>query len=326
MTELITALGELAFASRIRRLAERLMQDISLVYREQGLAFEPRWFLLFYELGRSGPLAVTDLAARIGVTHPAVNQLAAELLRKGLLIQRGDSRDKRRRLLGLSPAGKRLLEKLRPVWDEIRAANADLLAEAESSLLTEVGKLERLLDQRSMYQRVNLRLKQRLLDRVEIVPYRPQYRRRFKTLNLEWLEKCFTVESRDLAVLNDPEREIIGRGGRILFARCDGEIIGTCAIVPEGGGDFELIKMAVDPAHRGLQAGRKLALAAIAEARQLGGARLIARTSVRLEAAVRLYRSLGFEDRGSDRSGDYQRPTIVLVLELKITKPKREQQ
>lgn len=317
MNDQVASPDLLDVAGRLRRLSERLQRDADGIYRDLGLPFEARWFRLFRELDRGGPLAVTDLAGRLGVTHPAVSQLAAELLARGLLRRLRDPGDGRRRLLALSPRGRRLRASLEPAWGEIGRASDGLLAEAGGSLLAGIGALERLLDRRDLRQRVRARLKQRLLDHVEIVPYRPRYRCHFKALNMEWLGKYFTAEPRDLAVLDDPGRRIIGRGGRVLFARLDGRIIGTCAIVPEGNGDFELVKMAVHPAHRGAQAGRKLALAAIAEARLLGGGRLIARTSNRLKAAVGLYRSLGFADEGADRSGQYRRPTIVLALDLK---------
>jgi ribosomal protein S18 acetylase RimI-like enzyme len=75
--------------------------------------------------------------------------------------------------------------------------------------------------------------------------------------------------------------------------------------------------MAVDPRHRGRQVGRRLTLAAIEEARNRGAEELIARTNTVLEAANRLYRSMGFEFRGADTSEDYLRRTIVFTLRLK---------
>ncbi|MCU0606807.1 MAG: GNAT family N-acetyltransferase [Candidatus Edwardsbacteria bacterium] len=152
---------------------------------------------------------------------------------------------------------------------------------------------------------------------VEIIDFRPSLKRHFKALNLEWLRAFFSVERADLAVLDHPEREIIARGGVVLFARSGGRIVGTCAIVPRGGKAFELIKMAVAPDHRGLGIGKLLCLAALTRAGELGAAELVARTSPKLEAANRLYRSLGFVPAGDDQSGDYRRPTIVLRYPLR---------
>jgi hypothetical protein len=44
MTDVIQQLGALAFASRLKRLSERLQRDVSRVYREQKLEFHARCF------------------------------------------------------------------------------------------------------------------------------------------------------------------------------------------------------------------------------------------------------------------------------------------
>jgi hypothetical protein len=64
-------------------------------------------------------------------------------------------------------------------------------------------------------------------------------------LNLEWLERWFTVEPIDREVLGDPETHILAGGGHVLFA-VDGEghAVGTVALKHEGDGVFELTKMA----------------------------------------------------------------------------------
>jgi DNA-binding MarR family transcriptional regulator/N-acetylglutamate synthase-like GNAT family acetyltransferase len=316
MHELIAELGELALASRLRRLAERLMLDVSRVYHEQGLDFEPRWFLIFFELARSGPLPVTELASRVGVTHPAVNQIAHEMTRHGLLRSTSDRRDGRRRLLGLSPAGLKLLPLLQAVWQEVREATAELLDEATPGLLGQLAQVELALDRRNMYQRVSERLKRGQLAEVEIIPYRPTLRKYFQSLNLEWLRRLFTVEPADQAVLDRPGSTIIAKGGAILFARVKGKVVGTCALLPATLGQMELLKLAVDPGWQGRQVGQRLVLAAIEKARSMGARELIARSSPRLEAANRLYHSLKFSYAGADSSGTYRRRTIVFKLDL----------
>lgn len=317
MPELIAELGELAFASRLKRLSERLMEDVSQVYRDCGVDFEPKWFLIFYQLGQAGPQTVTGLAQQIGVTHPAVNQAAAELIRSGMLSSKSDKSDKRKRILSLSPKGRQRYEQLKPVWQQVKDATAELITETDSGLLQEIENIERALDKRAMYQRIKDRIKEQQQGQVEIKDYNPSYKRYFKQLNLKWLNRHFRPEPADLLVLNDPQRQVMDKGGQVLFAKIGDDIVGTCAIIPAGDQNYELVKMAVSPEFRGRQVGRKLALAAIVRARELGGGQLIARTSPKLEAANRLYRSLGFKYSGRDSSRDYQRQTVVLKLNLK---------
>ena len=314
MPELIAALGELALASRLRRLSDLLSQDVSRIYHEQGLEFEPRWFLLFYELDRSGPLEATELADRIGLSRAAVKDVMTELVRKGLLRSSGRPGS---RELDLSTKGRRMVAKLKPIWQEIRRATAAFLAESGPGLLAELEQCEQAIRRRSMYLRVSDRIGRRRLADVKIVPYCRRHRDAFRALNLEWLEQFFTVEPVDRAVLDDPEREIIRKGGEVLFARVDGDVVGTCALVRLDRRRFELTKLAVGAPFRGGHVGRKLALAAIDRARRRGACELVARSNPRLEAANRLYSSLGFECVGADDSGKYSRPTILYRLALK---------
>lgn len=320
MPELIAELGELAFASRLKRLSDRLMEDVSRVYSDCGVDFEPKWFLIFYHLGQSGPQSVTGLAQQIGVTHPAVNQAAAELIRSGMLSSHADKNDKRKRMLSLSPKGRQMYEQLKPAWQQVKDATAELIKETDSGLLQEIENIERALDKRTMYQRIKDLVKEQQQGQVEITGYHPSYKKYFKQLNLEWLNRYFHPEPADLSVLKDPQRQVLNKGGQVLFARVGDKIVGTCAIIPSDGRSYELVKMAVSPEFRGRQVGRKLALAAIGKARELGAGQLLARTSPKLEAANRLYRSLGFKYSGRDNSLAYQRQTVVLKLNLKTNK------
>jgi GNAT superfamily N-acetyltransferase len=61
------------------------------------------------------------------------------------------------------------------------------------------------------------------------------------------------------------ETYILQLDGVIFFARLDEDIVGTCALLHESPGVYELSKMGVDENFRGLGAGRRLLDAAIAE-------------------------------------------------------------
>ena len=137
----------------------------------------------------------------------------------------------------------------------------------------------------------------RLYDtaRREVVPFDPALRDHFRRLNQQWLERHFRVEGVDRTLFADPEGLIIAPGGAIFFARYAGEVVGTCALIRESEGVFELSKMGVDENFRGLGAGRALLDAAIAEYRRRGGKELF------LESNSRLDRALADRGRGSER-------------------------
>jgi DNA-binding MarR family transcriptional regulator len=115
MNSLIKNLGELAVASRLRMLSEKLLHDVSKIYHEQNLDFEPRWFLIFFQLTLKSPMSITEIADAIGITHPAVNQIAGEMLKAKIIKSFTDKIDKRRRLLSLSREGEKMLSLIKPI-------------------------------------------------------------------------------------------------------------------------------------------------------------------------------------------------------------------
>ena len=151
--------------------------------------------------------------------------------------------------------------------------------------------------------------------KAQIIPFEPRYRGDFKRLNIAWLEKFFRVEPLDADVLSNPEANILDPGGRILFAKVGGEIAGTCALIPEGGGRYELSKMAVDERFQGLGLGRLLLEAAVAEFKKMGGAELFLESSSKLGPAIRLYETSGFKHRPRTVASHYERADVYMVYE-----------
>lgn len=152
---IIEELGSLALATRLKNLSERLARDVAQIYKESAFDFEPRWFAMIYALKEGEELAVTELSAMLKQTHPAVNQVANILVEKGLVEERKDFSDQRKRLLKLSLKGQNLVGKMDSTWERIREANDELLKEAAGGLLSSLDKVESALDDQSMYERVN---------------------------------------------------------------------------------------------------------------------------------------------------------------------------
>jgi len=316
--DMINELGELAFASRLKRLSERLLKDVSRIYSDLNVDFEARWFSIFHTLARHAPMPVTALAHAVGLTHTAVNQVAAEMTEKKLVLSAKDRSDERRRLLRLSKKGRAVAAALEPAWREIRESTRELIAASGRDVLQGIGRIEELLDERDMYERVCARLKIEPVRDVEIVDYRPAYKKHFRSLNSQWLKELFVVEKYDEALLSDPNGRIVRKGGAVLFARMEGGIVGACALVNHGGGVFELTKMAVAPHARGRKIGMRLARAVIDRAAELGATTVFLETSPRLTAAIRLYEKLGFTKTARSPLGPsrYKRRTFAMQLEL----------
>jgi DNA-binding MarR family transcriptional regulator len=117
MIDSILQLKDLAVATRTRKLSDRLMQEANSIYKALNIDFEIRWFTMFYLLSYcEKPMSILDIASSLGVTHPAVNQMAQEMLDRDLIYASMDSCDRRKRLLALSEKGRQLLPILEIIW------------------------------------------------------------------------------------------------------------------------------------------------------------------------------------------------------------------
>jgi GNAT superfamily N-acetyltransferase len=84
--------------------------------------------------------------------------------------------------------------------------------------------------------------------------------------------------------------------GELLLASVDGEAAGCVALRALGGGACEMKRMFVYPRFQGLGLGRALGEAVVEEARRAGHRVVRLDTSRRQEAALGLYRRLGFRE------------------------------
>ncbi|HEY0895207.1 MAG TPA: GNAT family N-acetyltransferase [Sphingobacteriaceae bacterium] len=151
--------------------------------------------------------------------------------------------------------------------------------------------------------------------KIAIIDYQPAYQPYFEKFNKDWIGEYFKLEPVDQYVLENPRQAILDRGGIILFARADGEIIGTVALKPTGPGEYELTKMAVDKRFRGAGAGKALCQAAIDRANRIGARKLVLYSNTSLSAAIAIYRKLGFAEVPLE-AGTYERADIKMELSL----------
>jgi DNA-binding MarR family transcriptional regulator/ribosomal protein S18 acetylase RimI-like enzyme len=264
---------------------------VDAVYREQGVSLSSSCFPILFLLRDCGRLGISELAAHLGQSHPAVSQMSRKLLKAHVVREWPDPADERRRLLSLSPRGGALMRRLVPVWRALSAAVKAL--ESEYPVSQALTGLDRSLAQRSFARRIREQLHGPQAAAVRIVPFEPRYASSFKRLNLEWLRKYFRVEPIDERLLSRPAA-ILRRGGVILLAQIDSKIIGTCALLKAGEARFELSKMAITEAYQGLGVGRRLLQTVLQAFENQGGGELYLETNSVLAPAIRLYESVGF--------------------------------
>ena len=153
--------------------------------------------------------------------------------------------------------------------------------------------------------------------KTRIIDFTPAHAEAFKSLNEEWINKHFCLEESDRIVLENPQANIIEKGGWIYMALMGDELVGTCALIKskEEGFDFELAKMAVVPQAQGRGIGRFLAQAVILKAKELGGKILYLESNNKLTTALILYQKLGFQE-ATNIPTPYARCDIQMTLAL----------
>ena len=334
--DLMKELGSLGLGNRLKRLSDKIMQDGIRVYRESGVDFEPRWFPLYQYLDRFGPSPVMDIARGLGITHPAVNQVAGQMVQARLIATYRDARDKRRRLLALTREGRALKPVLTSLWSSISVAVNGVLDESQVAFLKDLDAIEAAVDRQGLYARLQLAgamtADQMRPDRprpdrsrpdgsapeLVIEGFQPVLADTFRRINEEWITEYFKLEVADQKTLEDPHRSILEAGGDILFVRDTrtAEILGTCALIKHNESLAELAKMGVTKQARGRGAGLLLVQASIHRASELGFQRLFLETNARLEPAIKIYRQVGFEQCEPPRPSDYERSNVYMELAL----------
>jgi N-acetylglutamate synthase-like GNAT family acetyltransferase len=156
-----------------------------------------------------------------------------------------------------------------------------------------------------------------MIPRLTIRPYSDDLAQDFHDINLQWIAATYLVEEADRIVLENPRREIIDRGGDILFVELEGKgVVGACALQKTGEGQFELTKMGVRETARGAKAGEALLKAVIERAKALGAQRLYLLSNKKAAAAIHLYEKLGFtHDAGimRDFGARYARCDVAML-------------
>jgi DNA-binding MarR family transcriptional regulator/ribosomal protein S18 acetylase RimI-like enzyme len=290
MTDILHDLGPIFLGSRLKRLAERMQAGAARIINEAGLPLQPAQMPLLAALDR-GPLTVGQLVEAVGASQPGVTRAAGQLVAMGLVRSaRGD--DQRQRTLSLTPAGEAAMTRIKlQVWPRVARAVTELCAPLAGTLLEQIAGVEAALAAAPLDMRVAAIAPGPLTVR----DFEDGLAAAFHDINAEWIEAMFRLEPADRETLEHPRAHIVDPGGAILFVEAPGlGVIGTCALRKEADGVFELTKMAVRAAARGLKAGEFLLDATIARARAMGTETLYLLTNRDCAAAIHLYEKNGF--------------------------------
>ena len=153
----IDSSGLLAIATRLQRLSDQFRKDGTMIYKDQGIDFEPKWFPVIYTLYHKPGIGVMELAAEIGYAHPSTIILLKELEKEKLVRSKKDKKDERKRLLLLTDKGQQLVDQMQPAWKAMTAAIAEL-TDTKHNLMKAIEEVEAKFQDRSFFSRCKAKL------------------------------------------------------------------------------------------------------------------------------------------------------------------------
>src|SRR5690606_2560216 len=178
--DLFNKTGKMALGSRLRLIANTITDDASKIYELYDVDFSPKWFPVFFVLSENGENTITEIANKIGHSQPSVTKIIKEMAKAGLVKDNLKSKDKRRNVVKLTEKGLSLSDPIiKGICADVDVAIDGIIAEATHNLWEALEEWEFLLEQKSIFKRVQEQKKLRESKDVQIVPYEPQYKNAF---------------------------------------------------------------------------------------------------------------------------------------------------
>lgn len=146
-------MGGRALAARLRRVSERIDRDGTRTYAARGIAFEQSWYGILRQIVENGSRSVGEIASALQVSHVSVSKASRSLEKSGFVQSLTDDTDRRRRRIALTEEGRRLVDRLTPLWEAFNNAAGELNAEA-GDVVRLLDRLDDALDARSMFERI----------------------------------------------------------------------------------------------------------------------------------------------------------------------------
>ncbi len=247
---------------------------------------------VLYELGTAAEWSASDLARVLGLDGGYLSRILTKFRKQGLLKKSPSGTDARRSLLHLTPAG----IQARADFDarssaDITALLAPLSDEEQQTLVTAMGRIERLLAPASAGEAAAA---------VPFIlrPHRPgdigwviqRHGERY-TRDYGWSGAFETLVAEIAAQFL---RDFEPRKDHCWIAERDGERVGSLVLVRENDTEARLRLLLVEPSARGLGIGRTLVVESLHFAIAAGYRSVVLWTNDVLHSARRIYEGQGF--------------------------------
>ena len=263
---------------------------------------------VLYEIAHRPSTTATDLVRELGLDPGYVSRILRGLQRRRLIERRREAGDARRRLIGLTAAGRRALA---PLEARSRAQVGALLAalppEGQRRLLEAAGTIEALLGGAPARSTVVLRPHRQ--GDVGWVIHRHGALYGEEQGYSEEFEGLVARIGSDFLLRHDPKRE------RFWIAEVDGRTAGSVLLVRKSKTVAQLRLLLLEPWARGRGVGRRLVDACVAFARRAGYRKIRLWTQNDLLPARALYRRAGFRVVDEKKHRSFGRDLVAEIWE-----------
>ncbi|MCP4719654.1 MAG: MarR family transcriptional regulator [Desulfobacteraceae bacterium] len=289
--------GELMIGSRLKRLSEKFLSDVSKVYKSQGIPFETAYFPVFYLLNLHGTLTVSHVARELEITQSGASQMINSLVKKGLVRYDKDKDDKRIRRASFTPRGILLLDQVEPVWESIGKCFRTILEQGDNSryLFQALGEIEESIAKKNLFSRVSKDLeKKNLLKKVVFSLYDPSLEKEYKALALSWLVENSFAKTFDTDFINKTGRMVEKGLGIVRLAKIEKNVVGAFYLSKIGGDRSEILVFSVEDSRENPDLAQLLLSRLLETMKEEKITRVSIRLNRRLAPLIKLFRGAGF--------------------------------
>lgn len=165
--DLVRSYGYLTLGTRLKRLGERLQDDVATLAARHDFDVPAGLFPILAAVAEAGAPTIGELAPLVGVSQPAVTRGVLGLVDRGLVAVERRSADQRLKTVTLTPKGAVVVARAqRTLWPAIAEAVRDLTRDGDNAFLSHIDAFEDKFAERSLGERAADRLRAVEVDRL----------------------------------------------------------------------------------------------------------------------------------------------------------------
>lgn len=286
-------------------LLEKHVYDTQLSFSESRILME---------IDRVDECKSKNIADSLNMDAAFVSRGISRLIKLNLVVKTKSTRDHRAFILDVTEEGHKVLSYLHNKADQqIAEWIEDLDDEDQESIVSSISTLNALLlsKKEKVTELITIRHELRPGDLGELIALHGKLYSKECGYNLVF-EAYVCKTFYEAIVYGDGTRD------KYWIAECNGEIVGSIAIIAKDNDRCQLRWLLVHPEFRSIGLGLKLFKEAMVYAGKGGFKRIFLETTLEQERAIKFYKREGFIEKSSSEINDWGKNLTALVMEKEL--------